>query len=72
MTPKMVVVATTLVALATTDALAQAVGTQFREPNLSGVYKCVQGCEGGRIGRIQARGWELALMNEGAASPGHG
>jgi len=64
MTPKMVVVATTLMALATTDALAQAVGTQFREPNLSGVYKCVQRCEGGRIGRIQARGWDLALMNE--------
>jgi hypothetical protein len=64
MIQKTVVVATALMALATTDALAQAVGTQFREPNLSGVFRCVQRCEGGRIGRIQARGWQLVLINE--------
>ena len=64
MTPKIVALATTLMVLATTDALAQAVGTQFREPNLSGVYRCVQRCEGGRTGRIQTRGWDLTLINE--------
>lgn len=51
-------------ALAATGASAQAVGTQFWPPDLSGLYRCVHGCRGDRLGRITARGWELVLMRE--------
>src|ERR1700755_3242405 len=57
-------VLTALVVLAASDALAQAVGTQFRPPNLSGVYQCIRGCSGTRLARIVARGWQLSLINE--------
>jgi hypothetical protein len=51
-------------ALATTKALAQAVGTQFGLPNLSGVYRCVHNCAGAQLGRIVMHGWELTVTNE--------
>jgi hypothetical protein len=63
MTWKMIVLAA-LTALAAGDASAQAVGSQFRAPNLSGVYQCVRSCSGTRLARIVARGWQLSLINE--------
>ena len=63
MTLKMIVLAT-LGAIATTDASAQAVGTQSWVPNLSGLYRCVRNCSGARLGHIVAYGWELYLTNE--------
>lgn len=63
MTLKMIVLAT-LGALAATEASAQPVGTQFRAPDLSGVYRCVHSCSGAGLGRIVAHGWELFLTNE--------
>jgi hypothetical protein len=63
MTLKTMVLAA-LTVLAASDASAQAVGTQFRPPNLSGVYQCIRGCSGTRLARIVARGWQLSLINE--------
>lgn len=53
-----------LSALATTDASAQSVGTQFWVPNLSGLYRCVHNCAGAGRARITRNGWELNLTNE--------
>jgi hypothetical protein len=53
-----------LLVVAATDASAQAVGTQFEVPDLSGVYRCVRQCAGAGLVRIAQRGWELYLTNE--------
>jgi len=53
-----------LAALAATDALAQSVGSQFRVPNLSGVYRCVHNCAGAGLAHVTQSGWQLDLTNE--------
>jgi len=69
---------TALIAATTTNAFAQAVGSQYSVPNLSGVYRCVQHCAGPRFAYIMARGWELTLTNQAGEAirawidwPGH-
>ena len=69
---------TALTAATTTNAFAQAVGSQYSVPNLSGVYRCVQHCAGPRFAYIMARGWELTLTNQAGEAirawidwPGH-
>jgi hypothetical protein len=64
--------------LAVIPASAQIIGSQFSVPNLSGVYRCVQNCIGGRLGYVSQRGWELSLATgpyEGSRAwidhPGH-
>jgi hypothetical protein len=47
-----------------TDASAQAVGTQFWPPNLSGVYRCVHHCLGRGLPHVMQSGPELNLTNE--------
>jgi hypothetical protein len=59
-----IIVLVMLSTLAATEASAQAVGSQFGLPNLSGLYRCVHNCAGARFGRIVAHGWELTLTNE--------
>jgi hypothetical protein len=58
----------TLVALgglaSAANASAQAVGTQFWVPNLSGVYRCVHNCAGGGLPHVIQSGGELNLINE--------
>ena len=51
-------------ALTATSALAQSVGSQFRVPDLSGVYRCVRNCAGAGPAHITQRGWQLELINE--------
>jgi hypothetical protein len=63
MSPKTMALAT-LIALVACDASAQAVGTQDRVPNLSGLYRCVRNCAGASLARITAYGWNLLLTNE--------
>jgi hypothetical protein len=46
------------------EARAQAVGTQSRVLNLSGVYRCVRACVGRHSANIAQVGWELHLTNE--------
>jgi hypothetical protein len=51
---------TALIAMASTEASAQV-------PNLSGPYRCVQGCTEGLIGQpafITQSGWDMNLLNE--------
>ena len=62
MTLKAIVLAT-LGTLALTDALGQAVGTQYWAPNLSGLYRCVHRCAVASFGHILADGWELTLTD---------
>ena len=70
MKAKMIALAA-LGALAATDASAQAVGTQFSVPNLSGVYRCVRNCAGPGFAHIRQAGLGLVLLNEaGQLSPG--
>jgi hypothetical protein len=63
MSPKTMALAT-LIALVACDASAQAIGTQDRVPNLSGLYRCVRNCAGASLARITAYGWNLLLTNE--------
>jgi hypothetical protein len=63
MGPKTMALAT-LIALMACDASAQAIGTQGRAPNLSGLYQCVRNCAGASLARITANGWNLVLTNE--------
>jgi len=63
MSPKTMALAT-LIALVACDASAQAIGTQGRTPNLSGLYRCVRNCAGASGTRIIAYGWSLFLTNE--------
>ncbi len=49
-----------LIAMASTDASAQVL-------NLSGQFRCVQGCRAGLVGQpafVTQNGWELNLVNE--------
>jgi hypothetical protein len=63
MSPKTMALAT-LIALVACDASAQAIGTQDRVPNLSGLYRCVRNCAGASLARITAHGWQITLTNE--------
>jgi len=49
---------------AAANASAQAVGTQFWIPNLSGVYRCVHNCAGRGLAHLTQSGGELNLTNE--------
>jgi len=57
-----------LIAMASTEASTQVL-------NLSGPYRCVQGCVEGLIGQsafITQNGWDMRLINEAACHPEHG
>ena len=78
MRSKAFALATALSAVTATNAFAQAVGSQYSVPNLSGMYRCVRYCAGARFGHITAHGWELTLTNEAGEAirawidwPGH-
>ena len=78
MKPKTFAFATALSVGIATNAFAQAVGSQFSAPNLSGLYRCVRYCAGVRFAHVTARGWQLTVTNEAGEAirawidwPGH-
>jgi hypothetical protein len=73
-----IVILAVLAVLAGRNTSAHAAGTQSWVPNLAGVYRCVHTCAGTGLGRIVARGWQLALTAENGEAirawidwPGH-
>ena len=67
-----------LSALAASNPSAQSVGSQHWVDDLSGFYRCVQKCGGGRFIHLAQTGWNLDVTNETGQSstawiqgPGH-
>jgi hypothetical protein len=78
MKSKIFALAAALSVVMAANAFAQAVGSQFSPPNLSGLYRCVRYCAGVHFARVTAYGWQLSVTNQAGEAirgwidwPGH-